>query len=616
MKKGIGLCLDEMTFSTSKVTEQSATPSPRLSLMNELSAPPTVTGNSDPATSFTDPDRRGTIRALGEAFISLFVAVLLFRTFAAEGYMISTGSMAPCLLGYHKRVVCPTCQMIFPFGTAYDTDEDPEANLPMTSRLHAVCPNCGQPGIDVSEVPRNHGDQLLVNKQAFLYQSPKRWEVIVFRNPAHPTEAYVKRAIGLPGERIQIVGGDVVVNGQVARKSYSQQVATRILVHDHDFQPIDDPEFQPHWQIVDPEQEVTLRTNSLSWSAKKSSFAFHGEKVRRPDKESFAWVEYHHWMRSGGMHDTTVPLDQWPDSLDSASVPKAGLRYDPRKGEFSVTGTLSQEIARQLLAMTDDDAFRNAVRELYEASHIVAVTDEYGYNPADEAGTPNPVRDLMVSMKIDPEGGAGEFVIEITNGATVFAVVFDMIRREVHLFAEPLPEGTALNSQPIGFAPKSEPVASAPWPKSLSTNGGTVEVSLFDKQVLVAIDRETLMDPWPFELPSGGQPPRIPIRFGARGLDIKVSQLKVFRDVYYTDARARHAVNRPYELSDEEYFVLGDNSPVSHDSRRWEKPGVHRSLLIGKPFLVHLPSKPGRLRFGNHEMQLRIPDWERIRFLK
>ena len=191
------------------------------------------------------------------------------------------------------------------------------------------------------------------------------------------------------------------------------------------------------------------------------------------------------------MHDTTVPLERWPESVDSASVPKAGLRYDPRKSEFGVTGALSQEIARQLLALTDDEPFRHAVRELYEASHIVAVSDEYGYNPAEEAGTPNPVRDLMVSMRIVPEGGAGEFVIEMTNGATVFAVVFDVIRREVQLFAEPLPEGTTLNSQPIGFVPKSEPVASAPWPKSLSTDGGKVEVSLFDKQVLVAIDGKT-----------------------------------------------------------------------------------------------------------------------------
>ena len=40
--------------------------------------------------------------------------------------MISTGSMAPALLGYHKRVVCPSCRSEFAFGVAYDTDDPAE----------------------------------------------------------------------------------------------------------------------------------------------------------------------------------------------------------------------------------------------------------------------------------------------------------------------------------------------------------------------------------------------------------------------------------------------------------------------------------------------------------
>ena len=584
--------------------------------MSEMFPSPLPNGQFEPERSNSDPDQRGTIRALSEAFVSLFIAVLLFRTFAAEGYMISTGSMAPCLLGFHKRVVCPTCHVTFPFGTAYDTDEDPEVETPAIGRSRAICPNCGQQGIEISDVPRNHGDQLLVNKQAFLYQSPKRWDVIVFRNPARPTEAYVKRTVGLPGERIQVVDGDVIIDGQIARKTYRQQIATRILVHDHNFRPTNDEGFEPHWQVVDPDVSVAARKKLLSWKTSEASFTYRGGDVRRPDKDPLAWVEYHHWIRTGGQHDTTVPLARWPENVDGASIPKAGLRFDPNKQEFSVTGALPKEIAQRLLDMTDDEIFEDAVRELYEASHIVAVSDEYGYNPADEAGVPNPVRDLFVSMQIALQGGSGEFVVEMTDGARVFSVVFDVIRREVHLFAEPLPEGMSLNSQPTDDFRKSEPVATAPWPKSFSNQGGMIEVSLFDRQVLVVIDGQTVMDPWPFELPSGVQAPRIPVRFGARGLDIKVSQLKLYRDVFYTDSRAHHAVNRPYELKEDEYFVLGDNSPVSHDSRRWESPGVNRSLLIGKPFLVHLPSKPGSLRIGNHEMHLRIPDWERIRFLR
>ena len=584
--------------------------------MSEISPPPTLTGRPEPDPSEFEQDQRGTFRALVEAFVSLFIAVLLFRTFAAEGYMISTGSMAPSLLGYHKRVVCPTCGFTFPFGTAYDTDDDPDATAVVASRSRAVCPNCCQPGIDVSDVPRNHGDQLLVNKQAYLYYSPARWEVVVFRNPAHPTEAYVKRIAGLPGERIQIIGGDIVVNCQVARKTFDQQKATRILVHTHEFRPESDSDFQPHWAAIPLESGTARTSKSMPWEARDSSFQIYGGDVRRPDKEPVAWVEYHHWIRSGGFHDTTVALERWPEDVDSRSVPKAGLRFDPRNRALSITGALPADVARQMMELTDDLPFQNAIFDLYEASHVATVSDSYGYNPDEEMGTPNPVMDLMFSSRISSLDGSGEFLVEMTNGATIFSVVLDAIRREAHLYVESIQPGVEFTAQSRQFGPASEPVASAPWTIGLGNKSATIEFSLFDKQVIVAIDGKPLFPPWKFDSPPGAQPPRVPVRFGARGLDATVSQIDLYRDVYYTETRGRHAVNRPLELKANEFFVLGDNSPVSHDSRRWDNPVVNRSHLIGKPFLVHLPSKPGILRFGKREMHLRLPDWKRIRFLR
>ena len=69
----------------------------------------------------TDEVAPGGLRALTEWLVLLALAVTLLRGFAVEGYMISTGSMAPSLLGYHARVTCPSCGLIFAHGVAPPT---------------------------------------------------------------------------------------------------------------------------------------------------------------------------------------------------------------------------------------------------------------------------------------------------------------------------------------------------------------------------------------------------------------------------------------------------------------------------------------------------------------
>lgn len=57
-------------------------------------------------------------------------------------------------------------------------------------------------------------DRVLGLRVAYLFSEPKRLDVIVFKNPLEEGgNPYVKRIIGLPGETVEIVDGEIYING-------------------------------------------------------------------------------------------------------------------------------------------------------------------------------------------------------------------------------------------------------------------------------------------------------------------------------------------------------------------------------------------------------------------
>jgi signal peptidase I len=56
--------------------------------------------------------------------------------------------------------------------------------------------------------------------QRFLFGSPERGDVIVFRYPRDPSRDFIKRVIAVPGDTIEIVNGDVFVNGVRLNEPY------------------------------------------------------------------------------------------------------------------------------------------------------------------------------------------------------------------------------------------------------------------------------------------------------------------------------------------------------------------------------------------------------------
>jgi len=70
----------------------------------------------------------------------------------------------------------------------------------------------------------------------FAGHLPERGDVIVFRLPRDTSETYVKRLIGLPGDRIQMKSGRLLINGQVLPRRAAGIYATVLDGQPHRFQ--------------------------------------------------------------------------------------------------------------------------------------------------------------------------------------------------------------------------------------------------------------------------------------------------------------------------------------------------------------------------------------------
>jgi signal peptidase I len=105
------------------------------------------------------------------------------------------------------------------------------------------------------------GDYLLVDKVDYAnggmfsallpYGHIKRGDIVVFRYPVHPQQHFVKRVIGLPGDRIHLSNKQVFVNGQPLIEGYTIYRSTQRNYYRDDFPTTKyiDGNVEPRWWI-------------------------------------------------------------------------------------------------------------------------------------------------------------------------------------------------------------------------------------------------------------------------------------------------------------------------------------------------------------------------------
>jgi len=472
-------------------------------------------------------DRVAEIANTLEWLVTAFMLAFVIRAFVMEAFRIPTGSMADTLKGNHFRLRCPQCGYIYDYGydqqehTLYQNAVSPGQTKMPTSR----CPSCGYYNSTHRAMPISNGDRILVLKCIYQFFAPKQWDVIVFKNPLDPPTNYIKRLVGRPGETVEIIDGDIYINGQISRKPAKVQDKLWMTIYDNDYQPA------------------------------------------RPREPFF---NYHQWQQPF----RNIAESKW-------RVDKANPTL------FHLNSSIDE-----INSLIYDTSISNDFKTTYAYDDI----REYEYMPY--------CSDLMVRFYYLSGKPSGCIGISISKYQTIYSARVDF-KSDAELggfignmtIAKVLDDKeTTLDSKLIRLPAVSEPAL--------------VKFATVDHQLIFQYGSQRLTyDLGPGPEDAGERrtdiPPQVKI-FGSG--ELTLSHLAVFRDIYYTAKKSAHSTEtgrategKPFTLGEDEFFVLGDNSPNSEDGRWWNRQGkgnnglsysqgiVPRDYLVGKALFVYWP---------------------------
>ncbi len=510
-------------------------------------------------------DTSGTIIDTIQSLLVAFVLAMLFRGFVIEGFVIPTGSMAPTLMGRHVLVESKQTGSVTPVGL--DTGGLPPNGSLLRDYLAGRDQRFDRSTLKLSDA--RWGDRILVSKWLYPFTSPTRWDPIVFKNPAQPEGAvgtYIKRLVGLPGESIWIIDGDLFVQSEgeafrIARKP--PHMRARV--------------WQPVWSsrmLPATPGRLPISWKGMPWKGDPAS----------------DWTESGHRLLS----DTSDPVRLvWDSNRFPIDDWTAYNMFAPVSGDLPVSDV------RVAATLTPQATGLQAAFELKARSHVIRYELADGLAKIEmwPQSDPDNVTRMESQAPVWSAGQPVRFVAEhvdqaarlILDGVEVVELEYDWSPRQ-RLEAVAGMGGPNRTDDELARRRPSEAMLS--W----EFRGAPVELST------MSLDRDLFYRPAVLTSLSRRHEP-VPEYEGAV--------------VPGAPAAGTHP-DSIVHLGPDQYFVLGDNSGRSLDGRLWGAPDpivaeqfddtpfvVHEDLLIGKAFAVYLPSPHNGL----------VPDFGRLRFI-
>lgn len=531
------------------------------------------------------------IRETVESLVVAFILAFLFRSFEAEAFVIPTGSMAPTLLGRHKDVDCQQCGFHYTVGASSELNNGRLVGRLRTSR----CPNCRFSN-DILDLPPFPGDRIIVTK---MYSDPQRFDVIVFKYPEEPHVNYIKRCVGKPLETITIMQGDLyrrLKEGdewEILRKpSPDKQQRIQMIVYDdrNHAAALEAAGWPSRWAGVKPSSDPQAIGG---WAEAAGGFDREGHTHRLTKATAdMSWLRYRHVVAS---------QRDWQAVLD-------GVR--PQATPYLISDFCGYNM-----------------------------TEGYG-SGADDHGI-YWVGDLTVELtaEITDVSADGELVIELIEGVNTYRARIRPGSGRAVLTRTWEDTETELGAAEISL--------DGPGEYDLRFANVDNRLTLWIDGSVVDFGDGALIPP-ESQMPTDSD--LCPVGVGAKGLALDVFDLVLYRDIYYRDeayrnerfdstdrrwlvdnwaevyreADLQNKLSMPeewyltytegrsdrdadvgrmvtYELGENEYLMLGDNSPRSQDSRlfsqgarvargdtfsRFAVPG---DAIVGKAFFVYWP---------------------------